>query len=144
MKKFSFKLQSLMDWRKAQYEQAELKYAQAIRLQKNAKLTHEATEGALQSFQEAQKTLRQTPQQALDCQQNVIFFQKLAADCDLAAEAFDQAKKMTEVILKEMLEKKIALQGVEKLYQKKAKRYTFEAMRREEKEIEDIVLHKFS
>lgn len=144
MKQFSFKLQSLLNWREAQYEQAELKYAQALRFKQKAEEALRAAEAALGDFQENEKKLRQAPQVALKSQQSVIFLQKLMTDVRIAQEAFQEANKIVEVLLNEMLNKKIALSAMEKLYQKKAKNYIFEEMRREEKEIEDIVARKFS
>lgn len=144
MKKFSFNLKSLLNWREAQYEQAELKYAQALRLKKNAETHLQALQSDLQKFHNKERNWRQFPQVALQGQQRVIFLQKLTADLQAAEEALKEVQKITEVLLREMLDKKITLSSIEKLYQKKAKNYIFEEMRREEKEIEDIVVRKFS
>jgi transcription termination factor NusB len=142
MKKFTFKLSGYLQWKASLYQQAELRYAQAMKLQCEAEAQREASAQRLLAQQQLFQAQRQSPQLAQVLQQGELFLQKEVLSLNEWDQKVEHARHVAEVLLKEMLNKKSDLDAIEKLCEKKLKSYTFDQNRREEKEVEDLALRQ--
>lgn len=140
MKAFKFRLEAFLRLKEAIEKQKIILHAQALRIQQEAKEKVECIE--LQASQaEAVWAIRQQEAsiEALDIQREQVYQSALRDELDEAMRCYDLAEIQTqqncEVLVKARQEREV----LEALKKNQKTTYKQEAMRREEKSIEDLI-----